>query len=233
MNYTESRTYLLNQFNNNNFDGLFYNKRTNQASIAVANNFNLNLTIAFPGYKTQYKHGHLVYDYRVDLNKIPISHTNIVTDIYNKAIQAPQLVNDLYKFLIDLSFNALNIDLNKYQQLLNHNFQAPSTELLTLVKKAHGTKQYNINGNAWSYSLKELSTIIPYIVLQEDINYPMPRFNGRRMSFYRYVEAIFCSLNNNYYTLQQVIVRTLSHTRPALWNEFNQFYQPITKLANI
>lgn len=230
MNYNQLKTYLLNQFTINNFDNLYKSKSTNKVNITVENNFGINLKIAFPGYKTNYKNGHFTYDYRVDLNEIAISHANIITDIYNKSNQAPELVSDLYKFLIDLSKNALDIDLTNYKKLLNHNFKAPSTQLLNLVQNAHNGKHYNINGNSWNYSFEELSTIIPYIVLQEDINYPMPKYNGRRMSFYRYAEAIFCSLNNNNYNIEQVIDRALSHERPALWAKFTQYYKPITDL---
>lgn len=229
MNYDELKQYLLDEFSLNNFEGLYNENRTNTGVILAENNYNLNLTIAFPGYKTKFRNNRFTYDYRVDLNRIAISHANIVTDIYNKSVQAPELRTDIYNFLIDLAQNGLNINLNNYERLLNYEFNPPPNELLTLIKDAHGNKFYNRNANSWNYSFQELSTIIPYIVLQEDINYPMPRFEGRRMSFYRYIEAIFC-LEDNEYSIINVINRTLSHIRPALWNEYIEMYQPIINL---
>lgn len=232
MCYNNLKNYLLNNFENNDFINLWKQRKINQNSIEVHNNFNLNLSVAFPGYKTDYKYNHIVYDYRVDLNRIAISHANIVTDIYNKCVQAPHLIHDIYNFLIDLAYNGLNVNLNRYPQLLNYRFQPPNNELLTEVENGHNGKYYNRLANSWNYSFEELSSIIPYIVLQEDINYPMPRFSGRRMSFYRYVEAIFCSLNNQY-SIRHAINRTLSHSRPQLWMEFNDYYQPITNIVNL
>lgn len=235
MNYKEIKTDLINQFNDKNFKELWKEQRVNQELIHVGNNHNLDLTIAFPGYKTEEKFGHIIYDYRVDLKQIPISHTNIVTDIYNKAIQlkenSPELIKQLYKFLIDLSKNALDLNLEDYKELLAYDFKAPSSELLDFIHRSHGVKSYNKNANSWNYSFEELQTIIPYIVLQEDINYPMPRFNGRRMSFYRYVEAVFCAYKIGY-SIQHVIKRTLSHERIKPWEQLTSLYEPITNLVS-
>lgn len=231
MNYLNLKNSLFIKFEENNFKELCQCKNRKSITLPINNPYNLNLTVSFPGYKAKYLGDSLVYDYRIDLNEIPISHTNIVTDIYNKAIQSPDIQNDLFNFLIDLSKNALNVNLNDYPQLSNYKFRAPSNQLLDIIKIAHGDKNYNADANSWSYSFKELSTIIPYIVLQEDINYPMPRFNGRRMSFYRYIEAILCTSAKSNHSIKDVISRTLSHTKPKLWSEFTDFYKPITNLA--
>ena len=214
MNYNQLEEYVLKIFKDGNFIKHWedYKRTGNRKEINSQRkivNTDLKLSINFPGYKTTQKHKKLIYDYRVDLNNIPISHTNIVIDIYNKCNQAPYLSNNLYRFLLDVSENALNTNLKNYNELLN----------------------FNRTANSWNYSIEELKYLISYIVLQEDINYPMPKYNGRRMSFYRYIEAIICANNNNNYTLENVIERTLSHSRPTLWNINERIYAPITELG--
>ncbi|EGT3614304.1 hypothetical protein E5N06_13325 [Clostridium perfringens] len=238
MNYNQLEEYVLKIFKDGNFIKHWedYKRTGNRKEINSQRkivNTDLKLSINFPGYKTIQKHKKLIYDYRVDLNNIPISHTNIVIDIYNKCNQAPYLSNNLYRFLLDVSENALNTNLKNYNELLNFNFIAPSTMLLNRAERKHRNlnKYFNRTANSWNYSIEELKYLISYIVLQEDINYPMPKYNGRRMSFYRYIEAIICANNNNNYTLENVIERTLSHSRPTLWNINERIYAPITELG--
>jgi hypothetical protein len=78
----------------------------------------------------------------------------------------------------------------------------------------------------WNYSADELRYVISYIVLQEDINYPPPGHEGRRMPFYRYVEALMMNevAVATSYTLDDVISRTLSHGRPPLYGELKDIY---------
>lgn len=233
MNYNQLKEHVLKIFKEGDFVKHWenYNETGNRLELNSQNkiiNDSLNLSINFPGYKTTKKYGKLIYDYRVDLNNIAISHTNIVIDIYNKCRQAPHLSNNLYRFLLDISKNALNTNLNNYTDLLNFNFIAPSTKLLEQSNIAHKNlgKYFNQSANSWNYSFEELKYLISYIVLQEDINYPMPRYNGRRMSFYRYIEALICTFPNDY-TLENVIERTLSHSIPPLWNIGGNIYTPI------
>lgn len=231
MDYNELEHYLLDMFNKNNYLKSLQSNQRNSKNSNIPNNFGINLSISFPGYKSYIKNNIIVYDYRVDLNNMPISHANIATDIYSKCVQAPMLRKDLYNFLIELAINALNIDLSKYNKLMSFKFKTPSRNLLNRVVQAHGFKRYNLEGNNHNFSLEELSIMIPYIVLQEDINYPMPKFNGRRMSFYRYIESMLCTSQNNIYTIENVISRALSHSRPGLWSEYNRYYEPIKNLS--
>lgn len=245
MNYNELEKNLLQIFENKHFVNHFEeylktnqkNKLNSQSEIV---NSQLNLKINFPGYKTKKKYNHytkknkITYDYRVDLNEIAISHTNIVVDIYNKSIQNPEIRIPLYNFLVDISKNALNTNLNNHQLLLNFKFTAPTPELLNQAAIAHqiNRKIYNKNANKLNYSLEQLKYLISYIVLQEDINYPMPKKAGRRMSFYRYIEAIICSSTRNNYSLSDVITRSLSHNFPPLWEKYLSYYRPVFNLAN-
>lgn len=62
---------------------------------------------------------------------------------------------------------------------------------------------------------------IYWITLQEEINYPQPKYAGRKLPFQRFYEAALVKVGIG--TLQQVIVRTNNHgtVRPALFNVGN------------
>lgn len=250
MSFTTMQQQLLNVFRQNNFQRVWEdgeaqkeanrgrNPAINTIQYQVPNNFNQSLTINYPGYKTKKNYnGYIVYDYRVDLNNIPISHANIIVDLYNKARQLPN-VNSLRNLLFDLARNGNDIDLNNHLELLNFQFAPPSEELLNSVTMIHNQigKQYQIDGNLnWNYSIQQLCALIMWIVLQEDINYPM-RFRplqGRRMSFYRYIEALYCAENpeDNEHTIAHVIERALHHGIPGAWHNININYQPIIDLG--
>lgn len=228
MTYEKLRVELIQAFNNKNFIEL-YNKNK-QSRLKFNNARNYDIKITFPGYKTKVDRQIIkAYDYRVDYNNIPVSHVNIVVDLYNKVVQAPSLRNDLISFINELGKTGMEIALNKYKQVREYQFALPNKELLDHVNDVHNglNKKYLIDGNKQNYSIDELSILIPLIVLQEDINYPMPRFQGRRMSFYRYIESLSCE---NIVELDEVINRTLSHTRPVLFDEID--YKDIVELAN-
>ncbi len=225
MFYDKLEKRLVKIFKDNDFVGAMIRKEEKFQS--VKNKYNLDLQIKYPGYKAEVRNGKVIYDYRVDYNGISISHVNVVVDLYNKIVQAPQL-RELYReFLIDISRSGWEIDLDKCKKLDEVRIENPSDELLNYINTIHNrlNKSYNRVGNEGKvYSIYELAYFISLIVMQEDINYPMPRFEGRRMSFYRYLEAI------NGEDLAQVIQRTLSHTRPPLMEGIN--YKEIIELPS-
>lgn len=244
MSYLRMRNDLLDTFNQNNFEKVWRageknkqsyerNQHINTLAYNYPNNYNLNIVINYPGYKTYVKsNGDLVYDYKVSLNAIPISHVNIIVDLYNKSVQSDIACELLSKFIRELAIKGDEIDLQGYIKLNDFNFATPSQDLLDYVNQAHVrlSKNYLIEGNYnWNYTIEELSTIIPLIALQEDINYPIPHYQGRRMPFYRYLEANYCAIQNSAHSLNEVIERALSHGRPALWDYID--YEDITKLT--
>lgn len=222
--YNKLEKELIEMFNKNDFLGAF--KSNKKKALRFNNKYNYNLRIVYPGYKTQVGEGKVkAYDYRVDYNGIPVSHVNLVVDLYNKVVQAPQLKDKLELFIKQIAINGMNINLEQYKEIEDYNFAPPSSELLEKVDFLHKKlkKKYLVKGNIEkNYSLGELSILIPLIVLQEDINYPMPIYEGRRMSFYRYLEAIY-GVN-----IEILIKRTLSHNRPKLFDELN--YKEIIEL---
>ena len=53
-----------------------------------------------------------------------------------------------------------------------------------------------------------LITLIFWMTLQDEINFPQPRFQGRRMPFSRYFEAIYCAaFDDAPYTIENVMQR--------------------------
>ena len=122
----------------------------------------------------------------------------------------------LAEILIDYSKNG-DLNLPIIEEALLYYPVKPSTSLLSRARKAHGDKKYNEQGNFYDLTIEELLKLIKWIVIQEDINYPPPKYEGRKMSFYRYLEAIYVACND-LYSLERVIKRTLSHRRPSKWN---------------
>lgn len=81
-------------------------------------------------------------------------------------------------------------------------------EMLSLLEDIYvnGTnidfKNHNIN------EIKKLTTLIFWMTLQDEINYPQPHYQGRRMPFSRYFEAIYCAaFEDCTYTLSDVMRR--------------------------
>lgn len=235
MNYKELQYYLISEFSLNNFKDKWKANDINNSFLNIQNDYGVDLKIYFPGYKTEERDGKLIYDYRVELNDIPISHTNIITDIHSKANQLmernPTLLKRLYTFLVDLSINGLELNLEKYNDLMEFEFLPPDLSLIEKVRNAHFEKRYNESANQWNYTFEELFIAVPYIVLQEDINYPMPKFEGRRLSFYRYIESILSSYKICH--IEYVIHRALAHKRLDLFEEYIKFYEPVRNIINL
>lgn len=181
--------------------------------------------ISLPGQKSLRKDGKVQYDYRIDIRKAgartALSHANIIVELYHKvtsgAVPASQLAGWLRFFAIDGEFNpAVHREAVKCVP--------PPRELLRRVMTAHElqNKRHNLLGNQWGLTMEELFTALKWIVLQEDFNYPINRgLQGRRMSFARYIEAIYVAARADA-RLEEVIARTLSHSsRHEQWPEID------------
>jgi hypothetical protein len=221
--------YLLNKFEKMSFlktwiDGekekkrnnSRYNPKVNTLSFPVKNKYDLDLVISFPGYKTKIENNKVTYDYRVSLNNVAISHANIIVDLFNKATQLKEKASILNHYLFDLARNGYNYNREKYLILDEIIINPPSDILINKVQSIHYDigKKFGIQGNRnWNYTLDELSYVIMFIVLQEDINYPPPTYLGRKMPFSRYLEAVYLAQypNNGVFTLSDVLKRTLVH----------------------
>jgi len=229
MNFQQARNYLTTVFNQNGFSQNVQNKNIHATQVVVETCSNgTEISVSFPGYKAYITGNKTVYDYRVDIVKngikTALSHTNIITDIYNKIDSCNMSASELRNVLIEVSQEG-NIMLQSIVQRLPYNPSAPNQNLLTRVANAHNGKTYNAVGNSFDLTLEELLSSIKWIVLQEDINYPISNgYEGRKMPFARYLEAIFVTQNTSH-TLEEVIQRALSHSRPSQWNEMDYSFR--------
>lgn len=229
LSYKAIENELLDGFNAKGFERLYRTPQHLRDFLDIENDAGIDLKIWFPGLKTARRaNGALVYDYRVDLKETAISHVNVVVDLYNKTRQRPDMIRTLYSFLRDL-FRVPLSGLGRIDEIDGFDVAPISSEELQSIDSLHRKlgKNYNRHGNMnWNYSANELRYVISYIVLQEDINYPPPKYEGRRMPFYRYIEAIMMNepTVDTPYTLDKVIARTLSHNRPRLYDELEDIY---------
>ena len=228
MNFQESKNHLLNIFNQNGFiaDMNAKKKHTNKVVLETCSN-GTEISVSFPGYKAYSRNGKTVYDYRVDITKngitTALSHANIIADIFNKIVEGNMSIKSLREVLIETSREG-NIDVEDIKNRLPYTSVVPTEAYKMRIKNAHGNKFYNETGNSFDLTIEELISSIKWIVLQEDINYPIPRYEGRKMSFARYLETIFITENNSH-SLEEVINRALSHSRPVQWKEMDYSFR--------
>lgn len=228
MKYAEAKARVIELFNTyDHVKRAEKGEKHTQAHVIEKLSNGSSILIYFPGYKSApNRYGGYTYDYRVDLLlpregnfQTTLSHVNIIVDICNKCLHDPPLKSKLIKVLNDLYVHGTSgIDVYsftdyKQTQLLD--------QLINEAQKTHSRlgKTYNKDGNKNTLTFDELFHSIMWISLQEDLNYPMPRFEGRRMSFSRYLESIW-QLDNSH-TLAEVIERALSHSRPLPWDGYS------------
>lgn len=233
MNFQQSENYLLNIFQNNNFPANAQNRNTHASQVVIETCSNgTQIIISFPGYKASVSSNKIVYDYRVDItrngNTTALSHANIITDIFNKIQNGGMSAKNLKHVLIKVAQQG-TVDLAKAIAILPYKSVAPSQSLISIVQKAHGNKVYNKCGNFFDLTMEELLSCIKWIVLQEDINYPIARnFEGRKMPFARYLETIFITQNSSH-SLEEVIKRALAHSRPKQWREMDYSFRNLIR----
>ena len=217
MNYAASLRLLHELFLRHDFQGHQAARRRHAATAPVDACANGSvISISFPGYKATPTNP----DYRVDLTRngasTSLSHANIIVDIFNKCTAGGMGVAALKKALQGQAADCA-LDYAALAQALPYRPAAPAAELLAAAQAAHGGKWYNKTGNQWDLSLEELFKSIQWIVIQEDVNYPIAKgYLGRKMPFGRYLEAIHV-LEGHGYSLPEVIQRALAHARPRPW----------------
>lgn len=224
MNFHQSEKKLKEIFDNNNYRNKIKENKRNVDQVEIDSCSNgTKISISFPGYKAKIKGEKIVYDYRVNISKnelfSALSHTNIIADIYNKITNGNRLAPDLKSILIDF-FAIGYIDFEATKNRLDYDKASPSENFLSIIKNAHNGKSYNEKPNLTDLTIEELFKSIKWIVLQEDINYPIPRYEGRKMPLARYIETIFVT-HNNAHSLEEVINRTIAHAKPPRWKEID------------
>jgi hypothetical protein len=224
MDFTYSKNRLLKILGDEGFEEHLKKKELYAHDIIVDECSNgTKIHMVFPGKKAKVKEGKLIYDYRVDIEKdgvrTTLSHANLITDIANKCLNC-SIDKTKFKELLIQEAQETDFDIHVISRELKYNPIAPPTELLNSVKGAHGSKFYNKTGNSFDFEIEELFKSMKWVVLQEDINYPMPKYEGRKMPFARYIETVFVTETTTH-SLAEVIQRALAHFRPVRWNDMD------------
>lgn len=225
MVFERCRTFLLEQFAMKGFEENVRNGLTHESQLLVEYLPNgTRISVSFPGYKARITEDDVYFDYRVDICKnrlvTSLSHTNIIADIYHKVTTGNMDAEALENCLLAFSTTG-KIDPQIAEKLNGYICQNPDKGLLDRIKTAHGSKHYNKAGNMFELTLRELFLSLKWIILQEDINYPMEKgFEGRKMAVNRYLEAIYAAKNSDR-SIEEVIERALMHGRPKPWPELD------------
>ena len=158
---------------------------------------NEHLVITYPGFKTKIEDNEIRYDFRVNFDDVPVSHPEIILDLYNKALQQDEQTSRRWKnFLESLAVDGDEMHLEEFSDLGQITYQKPSNQLIEKlrIELANMGKSNLIKADSnFNFSLEQLKILIIWIALQEDMNYPINRrqYEGRRMPFKRYIEALY------------------------------------------
>lgn len=155
------------------------------------------IAIRYPGYKTTREK----CDYCVllvdKMGEHSIAHREIMQDLYEKT-------------------NAKNYGLMKryIEAVAEFGMDIVVPEPLT-------------NSCCSGFSFEELTALMFYIAIQEDINYP--KAQGRKMCFNRYWEAIYCKVYNNH-VLWEALDRAAARYIPKNWNDAGDLYDVVFRI---
>lgn len=225
MSFEDTKNKLLSIFAENRFTENYRmgNNHACNVPLYICKNGSV-ISISFPGYKSVVSEDKTLYDYRVDITKngktYSLSHSNIIVDIYNKILYCGMSIPDLKDILVEFAKTG-EIDLHDIEKRLKYTTKTPTQAIRDKVLTEHHTKYYCAEANEYDWNLEELFYSIKYIVIQEDINYPIADgYEGRKLSFARYMEIIDVVENENH-RLVGVINRALSHSRPMKWPEMD------------
>ena len=124
-------------------------------------------------------------DYKLNFVGKPLSHTDIVRDIYTFVLS------------------------NNENQLLRANY---ITNLLADIfedgRSAETNFLYSIRVNGQMLNMHQFKELVYWIVLQEDINYPRPKYMGVKLPLIRYIEAAISAIHPEIITIDGVLGRT-------------------------
>ena len=160
----------------------------------------MQLAIRYPGYKTT----KTKCDYCVYLvdeeGEHPISHVEIMNDLYNKT--TAYNFQHMKRYIEQVATVGRNVSIDE--------------TLIPAFKQG--------------FPFEVLTDLMFYIAIQEDINYPNDRFQGRKMCFYRYLEAIYCKVNTNHQIEEAIDKATARGYIPRNWNDVGELYNIVSRI---
>lgn len=157
------------------------------------------LAIRYPGRKTEDRK----CDYCVYLvdedNQRPITHEAIMWDLYNKTHED----NFLYikKYIEDVAELGRDVNPDDYPG----------------IRFEEG------------FDFEELTGLMFYIAIQEDINYPYKNCQGRKMCFNRYIEVAYCKVYGNH-KIEEAVARAKDDKIPDNWKDAGDLYDKISSI---
>lgn len=80
------------------------------------------------------------------------------------------------------------------------------------------------------FPFEELTSLMFYIAIQEDINYPDAHYQGRKMCFYRYLEAVYCKVHGNH-ELHEAIEKAVARYIPKNWRDVGDLYEVVSGIC--
>lgn len=159
------------------------------------------LGIKYPGYKTSARRCDYCVYLRDDGGEHPISHVEIMKDLYNKT--SMQNYPYMKRYIEEVA--TIGREVNMPASLF-HTFER-------------------------GYSFEKLTDLMFYIAIQEDINYPDAKYQGRKMCFYRYLEAVYCKVNDNH-KIEEAIAKANAHGYiPRNWYDVGELYSNVSKIV--
>lgn len=159
------------------------------------------IAIRYPGYKTKRDKSDYCVYLVDECDEYPISHVEIMWDLYAKT-------------------NPQNYELMKEY-----------IETVALYGKGIEIPDCLCQMHANGFTFEELTSLMFYIAIQEDINYPMPRYMGRTMCYFRYLEAVYCKVNHHH-TLEEAIEKATRRNGPPApnWCDVGKLYSVVSRI---
>lgn len=124
-------------------------------------------------------------DYRLELDGHALSHTDIVKAVHDCTIAGNGA--QITNILANVYVNGLNANTNYH---------------------------FSITVANTKLSISKFKELVYWLVLQEDINYPRPRYMGVKMPIIRYIEGAIAAEQPTLLSLQDVYTRTNNHGGP-------------------
>lgn len=201
MGYSDERQRIINYVTN---DGLIIELTPNRSNekmyYQVLERFHScrELAIRYPGYKTT----KTKCDYCVYLVEggveKPVSHIEIMQDLYEKTT------------------------------LQNYKTMKSYIEAVAEFGKGIPVVETLQDFTGKGFSFEELTSLMFYIAIQEDINYPEQYYQGRKMCFYRYLEAVYCKIHTNH-SLNEAMEKAVARGyTPKKWNDVGDLYDTVS-----